>query len=160
MLMKQLVMGVAIVMFVTRAAYGQETPASESRPAAPSASTTAPVSLADQSSHARFDADPPGVQPAADDPDEQGTWDNIKHGFFAGLVIGGLVGAVMVAECGHPECGPLLTLAAGVGGAIGLGIDALVDRRPDAAGVSAHGRAGRPLSSAGPRVMVRLRKSW
>lgn len=158
MLMKRLMMGAAIVMLVTGAAYGQDTPAS--RPAAESAPATVPVSLADQAAHATFEADPPRVQTAADDPDEKGTWDNIKHGFYAGLVIGGLVGVVKVAECGHPECGPLLTLAAGIGGAIGLGIDALIDNRPDAAGVSAHGGAGRPASSAGPRAIVRFRKSW
>ena len=143
-----------LVLLATGAAYGQN--------ASPPGSDGGAVSLADVSAHATLDADPPTRQ-EQDAPTEKGTWDNIKHGFYAGLVIGGLVGVVMVAECGHPECGPLLTFAAGVGGAIGLGIDALVDRQDrqrDAAGVSAHGGARRLTSPAGPRVVVRLRKSW
>lgn len=152
---KRLGTSAALVILTAGAAYGQSTTAG-----APAAGGRA--TLADAAAHARFDADSPQAQDP-DDPYEKGTWDDIKRGFYAGLVVGGLVGVVMVAECGHPECGPLLTLAAGVGGAIGLGIDALFERSDDShrlAGGSAHAGARRPAPAAGPRVMVRLRKSW
>jgi len=93
-----------------------------------------------------------------DDEAETHRWDAIKTGFYAGLMIGGIVGVALVADCGHPECGPLLTIAAGVGGAIGMGIDALVDRRMPIEGVSAHGRS---RAFRGKRqVGITLRTSW
>jgi len=149
---KPLVMCAAIVVLAAGAAYGQD------------ATPSSPLSLADAASHARLDADGPSPQPVPQEaPEEKGRWDNMKRGFYTGLALGGLVGAVLVAECGHPECGPLLTLAAGVGGAIGLGIDALFDEgdcRQQVAGASAHGGARRRIHAGGPRVMVRLKKSW
>ena len=89
--------------------------------------------------------------------DEEDThrWDAIKRGFFTGLALGGLVGVALASECGHPECGPVVPLAAGIGASIGMGIDALVDRRPTVAGVSAHDGAGR-----GRRLSIAVRKSW
>jgi hypothetical protein len=90
------------------------------------------------------------------DEEEPHRWDAIKTGFYTGLVLGGLVGVVLVSECGHPECGPLLSVAAGIGASIGMGIDALVDRRPAIEGVSAHNnRPGR-----GRRLSIAIRKSW
>ncbi len=149
---KQLVMCAAIVVFATGAAFGQD------------ATPPGLLSLAGAASHATLDADRPSPQPRQTDaPEEKGTWDNIKRGFYTGLALGGLVGVALVADCGHPECGPLLTLAAGVGGAIGLGIDALFDQRDrqrPVAGGSAHGVARRPVPAGGPRVMVRFKKSW
>lgn len=92
---------------------------------------------------------------AADDEEETHRWDAIKTGFYTGLALGGLVGIALVSDCGHPECGPLLSLAAGIGASIGMGIDALIDRRPTVEGVSAHDRPGR-----GRRLSISLRKSW
>jgi len=93
-----------------------------------------------------------------DDEAETHRWDAIKTGFYAGLIIGGIVGVALVADCGHPECAPLLTIAAGVGGAIGMGIDALVDRRMPIEGVSAHVRS---RAFRGQRqVGITLRTSW
>ena len=99
----------------------------------------------------------PASQPAAE---EKNRWDEIKRGFFAGLIVGGVVGVVMAADCGHPECGPLIPFAAGIGGAIGLGIDALVDCRHAVADQPSHSGAPAPVGSTGRRVMLRFRKSW
>jgi hypothetical protein len=92
---------------------------------------------------------------APEDEEETHRWDAIKTGFFAGLALGGLVGIAVVSDCGHPECGPLLPLAAGIGASIGIGIDALVDRRPTVEGVSAQDRPAR-----GRRLSIAIRKSW
>jgi len=101
---------------------------------------------------------PPSDAPArmaGDDDKETHRWDAIKRGFYTGLILGGVVGVALVSECGHPECGPLLSLAAGVGASIGIGIDALVDRRPALEGVSAHDRP-----KGGRRLSIAIRKSW
>jgi hypothetical protein len=92
---------------------------------------------------------------APEDQEETHRWDAIKTGFYTGLILGGLVGVALVSECGHPECGPMLSMAAGIGATIGMGIDALIDRRPTVEGVSAHDRPGR-----GRRLSIAIRKSW
>jgi hypothetical protein len=97
-------------------------------------------------------------RPRQGDEKETHRWDAIKTGFYAGLIVGGIVGVALVAECGHPECGPMLTIAAGVGGAIGMAIDALVDRRMPVEGVSAHGRS-RALRD-NRKVGISFRTSW
>ena len=51
-----------------------------------------------------------------DDNDPTRGWNRMKRGFYTGLIVGGFVGVLMAADCGHPECGPLITLAAGAGG--------------------------------------------
>jgi hypothetical protein len=158
---KQLAISAAMVILVAGVAHGADARASVPTDGPASSPVSSPVSLAEAASHARFATVRRQAQPTpADDLDEKGTWDNIKRGFYAGLVVGGLVGVVMVAECGHPECGPLLPFAAGVGGAIGLGLDALVDRFHDVAGESAQRAARRPTPAAGPRVTLRFRKRW
>lgn len=87
-------------------------------------------------------------------------WNRIKRGFYAGLIVGGLYGVFLVQKCGHPECGPLLTMSAGVGAAIGLGIDALVDRRPEAPGVAPADESRRIAFARQGRVSVGLRARW
>jgi hypothetical protein len=144
----------ALVVLTAGAAYAQDV--------RPSASNDGPaaisMSLGDAASHAKVGTEPRSTQPTSDDePEEKGTWDNIKRGFFAGLVVGGVVGVLLTAECGHPECGPLLPFAAGVGGAIGLGLDALIDRPCDAGSRADQRSAPR---ATGPRVMLRLKTSW
>jgi hypothetical protein len=51
--------------------------------------------------------------------------DSLKNGAIAGLIVGGVIGAALAIECGHPECGPLFGIPVGLGAAIGVGIDAL-----------------------------------
>jgi hypothetical protein len=101
------------------------------------------------------------IQTPAEDEDESGGWNSVKRGFYAGLIAGGVVGAFLVMECGHPECGPLLTLAAGAGAGIGVAIDALVDRRRDAPGLTAsHNRRNEAPFSRGRHLAVGIRTSW
>ena len=115
----------------------------------------------DVRARAQSDDDRAIARPASrPDDEEKNRWDAIKRGFFAGLIVGGVVGVVMAADCGHPECGPLIPFAAGIGGAIGLGIDALVDCRHAVADPPSHRGAGAPVASAGRLVMLRFRKSW
>jgi hypothetical protein len=55
--------------------------------------------------------------------------DSLKNGAIAGLIIGGVIGAALAIECGHPECGPYFGMSAGLGTAIGVGVDALFSKR-------------------------------
>ena len=77
----------------------------------------------------------PGVQdpvqtPVAPDDDEDNNGrDSLKNGTLTGLVIGGIIGALFAAECGHPECGPYISFFAGIGAAVGVGIDAMLTNR-------------------------------
>ena len=61
--------------------------------------------------------------------DDEGTHDSLRNGTLTGLVIGGIVGIFLVADCGHPECGPLFSFAAGIGAAVGVAIDAMFTER-------------------------------
>ena len=57
--------------------------------------------------------------------------DSLKNGAIAGLIVGGVIGAALAIKCGHPECGPYFGMSAGLGTAIGVGIDAMLVRRSD-----------------------------
>ena len=158
---KWLLTCIAIVVLAARAASAQS-----NEPAAPHSSevveprwVTPPIDDVHAGATPVHDR---AIARPASQPDDEGKsrWDEIKRGFFAGLIVGGVIGAVMAADCGHPECGPLIPFAAGIGGAIGLGIDALVDCRPAVADNRSHGGAPTAVTSTGRRVMLRFRKSW
>jgi hypothetical protein len=87
-----------------------------------------------------------------------GARDSLKEGAIAGLIIGGMVGAVWYAACGHPECGPVFGLSAGLGAAIGTGIDALVSRQPEVPNGSK--QAKRVPFASGRRVAFGVSKTW
>jgi hypothetical protein len=100
-------------------------------------------------------------QGGEDDDDPTRGWNRMKRGFYAGLVAGGIVGALIVIDCGHPECGPLFTLAAGAGAGIGLTIDLLLVPERQSGSVTAprrHARA-QPFTT-GRRVAIGFRTSW
>jgi hypothetical protein len=106
------------------------------------------------------DTQKPAAAQDEDDDDDDPTrgWNRMKRGFYTGLLIGGIVGIVAAVDCGHPECGPLVTLAAGAGAGIGLTIDLLlVPERPNTT-ASRHSRA-MPFTT-GRRVAVGFRTSW
>ncbi len=69
------------------------------------------------------------VQVDDDDDDNNNGRDSLKNGTLTGLVIGGIIGALFAAECGHPECGPYISFFAGIGAAVGVGIDAMLTDR-------------------------------
>ncbi|HEY7500795.1 MAG TPA: hypothetical protein VH740_19890 [Vicinamibacterales bacterium] len=91
-----------------------------------------------------------------DEEDEECTRDSLRNGTLTGLIVGGVVGVFLVAQCGHPECGPLFSFSAGIGAALGVAIDALYTHRSVV-----------PVDPARPRrepfdraVAVGLRKTW
>jgi hypothetical protein len=102
------------------------------------------------------------VRPSFQDPvdeqgdDDEGTHDSLRNGTLTGLIIGGVIGALFAAECGHPECGPLISFGAGIGAAIGVAVDAIVMNRSLV-----------PADPADPRrapfdrgVVVGVKKRW
>ena len=108
----------------------------------------------------RSDQQPAPAPAAEPDDDEKGGWNSVKRGFYTGLVIGGILGALMVIDCGHPECGPLFALAAGAGIGIGTAVDALVDRRRDVPAVAPPRRPERVPFSRGRRVAIAIHTRW
>jgi hypothetical protein len=105
----------------------------------------------------------PGAGQDQDEDDDDPTrgWNRMKRGFYTGLIVGGFVGVLMAADCGHPECGPLITLAAGAGAGIGLTIDLLlVPERPDGPPTASRHDARSLPFTAGRRVAVGFRTSW
>lgn len=108
------------------------------------------------------DAQKPAVaQDEDDDDDPTRGWNRMRRGFYTGLVIGGIVGILAAVDCGHPECGPLVTLAAGAGAGIGLTIDLLLvpERANAPAPASRHDTRAMPFTT-GRRVAVGFRTSW
>ena len=115
-------------------------------------------------SHVRLqDAQKPAAAQDEDDDDDDPTrgWNRMRRGFYTGLLIGGIVGIVAAVDCGHPECGPLVTLAAGAGAGIGLTIDLLLvpERANAPAPASRHDTRAMPFTT-GRRVAVGFRTSW
>jgi hypothetical protein len=108
------------------------------------------------------DPKPPAPpQDQEDDDDPTRGWNRMKRGFYAGLIAGGIYGAVMAIRCGHPECGPLVTLAAGAGAGIGLTIDLLlVPEQPSGSVAAPRDRTGAMPFTSGRRVGIGFRKSW
>jgi hypothetical protein len=117
----------------------------------------------DQSDMRLQNSQKPAASQEQDDDDDDPTrgWNRMKRGFYTGLLVGGIVGVVMAVDCGHPECGPLITLAAGAGAGIGLTIDLLlVPERPNGPpNVSRHDAGAVPFTT-GRRVAVGFRTSW
>ena len=106
-------------------------------------------------------AAPQEKQEKEDEADPTRGWNRMKRGFYAGLVAGGIVGGLLVIDCGHPECGPLLTLAAGVGAGIGLTIDLLlVPERQSGQVPAPRQQAGAMPFTSGRRVAIGFRTSW
>jgi hypothetical protein len=102
-----------------------------------------------------------GQDQDADDNDPTRGWNRMKRGFYTGLIVGGFVGVLMAADCGHPECGPLITLAAGAGAGIGLTIDLLlVPERPNGPPTASRHEARAMPFTTGRRVAVGFRSSW
>jgi hypothetical protein len=109
------------------------------------------------------DAQKPAAAQEQDDDDDDPTrgWNRMKRGFYTGLVVGGIVGVLMAVDCGDPECGPLITLAAGAGAGIGLTIDLLlVPEKPKGPATASRLDAGGVPFTTGRRVAVGFRKSW
>ena len=109
------------------------------------------------------DSQKPAASTDQDDDDNDPTrgWNRMKRGFYTGLAVGGIVGVLMAVDCGDPECGPLITLAAGAGAGIGLTIDLLlVPEKPNGpATASRHDARAMPFTT-GRRVAVGFRTSW
>ena len=108
------------------------------------------------------DPKPPAPpQAEEDDDDPKGGWNRMKRGFYVGLIAGGIYGTVMAIRCGHPECGPLVTLAAGAGAGIGLTIDLLLIPEQRGGSVTAPRDHARPMPfTTGRRVALGFRRSW
>jgi hypothetical protein len=103
----------------------------------------------------------PPAHDEEEDEDPTKGWNRMKRGFYTGLVVGGVVGVLAAIDCGHPECGPLISLAAGAGAGIGLTIDLLfVPERPIApAAARRNDGYGVPFTT-GRRVALGFRTSW
>jgi hypothetical protein len=86
--------------------------------------------------------------------------DSLKNGAIAGLIVGGVIGAALAIECGHPECGPLFGMSVGLGAAIGVGVDALfVKTSPIPLGRESGRRRLQPFAS-GRTIAAGFQKRW
>ncbi len=106
---------------------------------------------------------PDQTQPRQQDEDDDNPntgWNRVKRGFYSGLIAGSIVGVLLVADCGHPECGPLLTLAAGAGAGIGTALDAVIDQCKPAPSLAMRRDARDAPFARGRRVAISYRKRW
>ena len=106
------------------------------------AKTTSPLVISDRALR-----DMSGAPPAAT---QGGTRDSLKNGAIIGALVGaagfavsGAVVCKMLQEPSDPSCVPgvlvFAAIGAGIGGAAGVGIDALIDRSPRGLNVRVRG---------------------
>jgi hypothetical protein len=103
-------------------------------------------------------ADPVPVAPALVTRSRSG--DSLKNGAIAGLIVGGVIGAGLAIACGHPECGPLFGMSAGLGTAIGVGIDALFVRGPDGTAYRSRDKDRLMPFARGRTITAGFKKRW
>ena len=157
-MLKSMAMPIAIAAIVSlsplqASAYGQNASADKQAGCPPS----------DQQDTRLQPAKPCAPSQDGEDDDEDPTkgWNRMKRGFYTGLVVGGIVGVLAAVDCGHPECGPLISLAAGAGAGIGLTIDLLfVPERPSGPATARRNEGQGVPFRTGRRVALGFRTSW